>query len=166
MGQEREKKFLVKSDAWRRDAFGEYIHQGYLSTDKHRTVRVRIKGKGKAQEGILTIKGLKVGDTAPEYEYSIPLKDARELLKKLSLDYPIEKTRYKIKHGGVVWEVDEFHGKNKGLVLAEVELAPRQKLKGKPEWAGKEVTRDPRYFNSYLSNRPFTTWATKGNKNL
>ncbi len=154
MGQERELKFLVISDAWRQGAQGKRYTQGYLSTDKNRTVRVRVV----EDTAFLTIKGLKTGDTASEYEYRIPLKDAKEMLENLCLHHQIEKTRYRVKYGGYVWEVDEFHGDNTGLVLVEVELQPGDELPDKPEWVGKEITQDPGYFNANLSQNPFSKW--------
>lgn len=108
--------------------------------------------------GVITIKGTKVKDTAPEYEYNIPFKDAQEMLNTMCLKYPIEKTRYRVRVLDHVWEIDEFLGLNKGLVLAEVELKPGEKVPDKPKWAGKNVTTDPKYFNSSLSKHPYTTW--------
>ena len=154
MGKERELKFLVVSNEWKQSSQGNRYLQGYLSADKNRTVRVRIV----EDSAFLTIKGLKVGDTAPEYEYLIPVEDANEMLKTLCLNHPIEKTRYRVPHGDLIWEVDEFHGKNQGLVLAEIELQPGQEVNDKPEWVGEEVTKDPRYFNSSLAQNPYTTW--------
>lgn len=154
MGTETERKFLVRSSAWKEGASGTLYRQGYLSTEKARTVRVRIAG----DRGYLTIKGAAEGISRPEYEYEIPLADANELLDQLCLRPMIEKTRYRVEHGGLVWEVDEFAGENQGLVVAEVELETPDQLVRLPEWAGEEVTHDPRYLNANLVKSPFSTW--------
>ena len=154
MATEIERKFLVVSDAWRAGAQGKLYRQGYLSTHKERTVRVRIAG----DKAFLTIKGLSVGASRAEYEYAIPVKDAAEMLDNLCEKPLIEKTRYKIEHGGFTWEIDEFDGVNKGLIVAEVELPSEDTVFTKPAWVGDDVTEDRRYFNSNLIAKPFTTW--------
>lgn len=151
---EIERKFLVVSDAWRHGARGVSLRQGYLCTDPDRTVRVRLQG----DEGRLTIKGRRRGAEAPEFEYAIPAADAARLLD-LCAAPPIEKTRYRVPHAGVVWEVDEFHGPNAGLVVAEVELERADQPIVPPSWIGREVTDDPGYSNARLSERPFSTWS-------
>lgn len=154
MAQEIERKFLVSSDAWRELASGTNYRQGYLSTVKERTVRVRTID----DKGYLTIKGITVGATRAEYEYEIPADEANELLDNLCERPLIEKTRYKISHGGLTWEVDEFAGNNQGLIVAEVELTAEDQEVALPDWAGEEVTGDPRYFNSNLIANPYSTW--------
>ncbi|MCC6559373.1 MAG: CYTH domain-containing protein [Polyangiaceae bacterium] len=154
MAHEIERKFLVKGEAWRALAPGVLYRQGYLSSVKERTVRVRIAG-GK---GFLTIKGVSRGVTRTEFEYSIPVEDASAMLDDLCERPLIEKTRHAIKHGAHTWEVDEFHGDNAGLVIAEVELASADEQPEIPEWVGEEVSSDPRYFNSNLAKRPFRSW--------
>ena len=155
MGREIERKFLLRDDGWRLLAEGVAYRQGYLSVDTGRVVRVRIAG----ERGFLTIKGAAVGSVRPEYEYEIPLADARELLDTLCLRPQIEKTRYRVAAHGLVWEVDEFHGDNRGLVLAEVELeAPDQPVE-LPDWVGEEVTHDPRYSNAALTVNPYCRWG-------
>jgi CYTH domain-containing protein len=154
MGKEIERKFLVKDNSWRGQAPGKRYRQGYLSTVKERTVRVRIAG----DEGFLTIKGITVGASRSEYEYEIPVADANEMLDKLCERPLIEKTRYRISHAGLVWEVDEFEGENRGLITAEVELKDEHQAVTLPDWIGQEVTGDPRYFNANLVAKPFTTW--------
>jgi CYTH domain-containing protein len=154
MGKEIERKFLVTSDAWRAGAKGTLYRQGYLSTHKERTVRVRIAG----EQAFLTIKGLTVGTTRAEFEYPIPVADAAQLLDNLCEKPLIEKTRFKVEHAGLVWEIDEFEGVNQGLVVAEVELASETQRFDKPSWAGADVSDDKRYFNSNLIAKPFTTW--------
>ncbi|WP_337868474.1 CYTH domain-containing protein [Meiothermus sp.] len=154
MGTETERKFLVKSLAWKKGAVGTPYRQGYLCRQEERTVRVRIAG----DEAHLTIKGQALGITRLEYEYPIPLAEARELLDRLCIKPLIEKTRYRVEFCGRVWEVDEFMGENRGLVVAEVELeSPDQPLE-LPDWAGEEVTHDPRYLNANLVEHPFSRW--------
>lgn len=152
MAIEIERKFLVVGDAWR-EANAVFYSQGYLSSDKARTVRVRIAG----EQAFLTIKGVTQGMSRAEFEYEIPLADARELL--LMCEQPlIEKYRRKITYAGFVWEVDEFLGENQGLVVAEIELPSENTSFTKPEWVGEEVTADLRYFNSNLARLPFKQW--------
>ncbi len=152
MAIEIERKFLVTGDAWR-DATATYYSQGYLNRAKERTVRVRIAG----EEAFLTIKGKSAGASRAEFEYPIPLWDARELLG-LCEQPLIEKYRRKILFEGFIWEVDEFLGENLGLVVAEVELPSEDTSFTLPEWVGEEVTSDARYFNSNLSSMPFSRW--------
>lgn len=154
MGKEIERKFLLKGDAWRDLAQGTMYRQGYLNSAKERTVRVRTVG----DKAFLTIKGITVGATRAEYEYEIPFADCNALLDNLAEKPLIEKKRYKIKQGEFVWEIDEFFGDNKGLIVAEVELTSEDQVFPKPEWVGDEVTGDPRYFNSNLIKHPFTKW--------
>lgn len=152
---EIERKFLVKSE-FRHLATAEYkICQGYLVTDPQRTVRVRIKG----DKGYLTIKGASTADGLSRFEWEkeIAVCEA-EMLLKLCLPGAIEKTRYIIPFGGQTFEVDEFFGENAGLVMAEVELKSATQQVSLPEWLGQEVTGDKRYYNSYLSQRPFSKW--------
>ena len=154
MAKEIERKFLVLGDGWKRGITGVSYRQGYLSTVKERTVRVRTVG----DRGFLTIKGVTVGVTRSEFEYSIPTADADALLNDLCEKPLIEKTRYKIQHAGLTWEIDEFFGENQGLVVAEVELKDEHQAIDRPTWVGKEVSGDPRYFNSNLIKTPFTQW--------
>ncbi|WP_299426602.1 CYTH domain-containing protein [uncultured Meiothermus sp.] len=154
MGTETERKFLVRPSDWKKGAVGMVYRQGYLSTDKARTVRVRVAG----EMGYLTIKGMAEGITRLEYEYPIPPTDASELLDQLCLRPLIEKTRYRIEVHGRVWEVDEFAGENQGLVVAEVELESPDHPLELPDWVGEEVTHDPRYLNASLVENPFSTW--------
>lgn len=154
MGHEIERKFLVKSYAWKAGAKGAVHRQGYLSSVEERIVRVRVvEGKG-----ILTIKGPTQGITRAEFEYGIPVADAELLLDRLCERPLIEKIRYRVPFGGLVFEVDEFVGENAGLVVAEVELEDEAREIELPDWIGEEVSGDPRYFNSALVRRPFTKW--------
>ncbi len=154
MAKEIERKFLVTGEDWRAMARGTRYRQGYLSTVKERTVRVRTID----DKGFLTVKGVSVGATRSEYEYEIPAADADEMLDDLCEKPIIEKNRYKIPIGDVTWEVDEFLGVNDGLIVAEVELRSEDQSFPKPDWIGDEVTGDPRYFNANLIARPFSTW--------
>jgi CYTH domain-containing protein len=154
MPTEIERKFLVLNDSWRGDSAGVGIAQGYLSQDPDRTVRVRMAG----EKAWITIKGRTQGISRAEFEYEIPPGEARELLE-LCLPSVIDKTRYLVRHGGHVWEVDVFHGENDGLTVAEVELSSEVDMPEMPAWLGAEVSDDRRYFNSQLARYPFTRWA-------
>jgi adenylate cyclase len=156
MAAEIERKFLVRADWWRGDSVGVRIAQGYLTRDVDRTVRVRIGG----ENAWITIKGRNEGITRQEFEYKIPLEDARELLG-LCLPGVIDKTRHIIGHAGYVWEVDEFHGENQGLVVAEVELENAEISPELPPWIGDEVSGDARYYNSSLAVKPFKGWSNR-----
>lgn len=150
---EIERKYLVRDTSILDDAVGVPYRQGYIAAEGA-TVRVRIAG----EQGYLTIKGRSTGISRAEFEYRIPLVDAREMLDTLCLKEQIEKTRYRIDHAGHTWEVDVFHGANSGLLLAEIELTDAAQTPPLPPWIGKEVSTDPRYYNSYLAAHPFTTW--------
>ncbi|HEV7855639.1 MAG TPA: CYTH domain-containing protein [Herminiimonas sp.] len=154
MSVEIERKFLVLGDEWKSLGQGTSIRQGYLSTQPDRVVRVRIEDA----MATLTIKGRSVGATRGEWEYPISLQDADELLTTLCERPLIEKTRTRIKHDGMVWEVDEFFGENLGLIVAELELQSEDQRFAKPDWVGEEVTHDARYFNANLLKHPFTAW--------
>jgi adenylate cyclase len=153
---EIERKFLVTSTSFKEEAFTQNrIKQGYLSSVPERTVRVRIKG----DKGFLTIKGITndTGLSRFEWEKEIPIEEAEALLL-LCESGVIDKTRFEIKKGKHIFEVDEFYGENEGLVMAEIELASENESFEKPIWLGQEVTNDKRYYNSYLSNNPFKKW--------
>ena len=151
---EIERKFLVRSDDWREGAQGGTICQGYLNSAKERTVRVRISG----DKAFLTIKGPAINLTRSEFEYAIPVTHANQMLDDLCERPLLKKTRFKVLHDGKTWEVDEFHGDNDGLVVAEIELDSEDETINHPEWLGAEVTEDPKYFNSSLISKPFSTW--------
>ncbi|WP_395051031.1 CYTH domain-containing protein [Flavobacterium sp.] len=153
---EIERKFLTTSDAFKKEAFAKNrITQGYLSSIPERTVRVRIKG----DKGFLTIKGAsnESGITRFEWEKEIPVNEAQKLLL-LCEKGVIDKIRFEVKVGTHLFEVDEFYGENEGLIVAEIELGSENETFEKPFWLGKEVTNDTRYYNSYLSNNPFSKW--------
>lgn len=154
MGIEIERKFLVASDGWRGAVSSSTpFSQGYLSRDPARTVRVRIAG----ERAFLTIKGATTGATRAEFEYAVPLADARELLALC--DGPVaEKVRHLCVVEGMTWEVDEFLGANAGLVVAEIELEHEAQRFPRPAWLGQEVTGDARYVNANLAVRPYSSW--------
>ena len=153
MGKEIERKYLVKSNEWKNLAQGVVYRQGYIATVGKQTVRVRIAGN----QGYLTIKGENIGTTRSEFEYPIPVKDAAEMLDTLCDRPLIEKTRYKIPIGDLIWEVDEFTGENKGLVIAEVELQSENQVIELPQWIDRQVS-DPKYYNSSLAKYPYSQW--------
>jgi CYTH domain-containing protein len=154
MGVEIERKFLVEGDEWRAGSTGTEYRQGYLSTVKERTVRIRTMG-GRA---VLTVKGITVGATRAEFEYDIPFGDAEQMLDELCERPLIEKTRHLIEYRGLTWEVDEFDGANAGLLIAEVELDEDGQTVELPSWVGDEVTEDPRYYNANLIAHPYREW--------
>lgn len=159
MAQEIERKFLVEDDSYRQEAYSHSrIVQGYISSARGRTVRVRIRdGKG-----YLTIKGPsnESGTSRYEWEKEITLSEAEELMK-LCEPGIIDKTRYLVRSGSHVFEVDEFYGENQGLVVAEVELNTEDESFKKPHFIGKEVTGDVRYYNSFLMKTPFLSWKNE-----
>jgi CYTH domain-containing protein len=157
MGIEIERKFLVTSQEWRDMADGIDYRQGYLSTVKERTVRVRTVG----ERGYITVKGITVGARRSEFEYEIPRRDADSMLDYLCERPLIFKTRYTVPHRGHIWEIDDFHLENAGLVVAEVELTDPDEWFAKPSWIGDEVTSDPRYFNANLIAHPFCDWEAE-----
>jgi len=156
MGTEIERKFLLRDDSWRTGAQGTLYRQGYLSSTPGRTVRVRVAG----QEAWLTIKGPMEGLVRAEYEYPLPLGDAIVLLANLCEPALIEKTRYEVTFSGDRWEIDEFHGANEGLVVAELELERADQSFQAPRWLGAEVSDNPMYFNSRLAKYPYKLWKT------
>lgn len=157
--REVERKFLVTSDIFKVQAFDQVrIVQGFLNRDPERTVRIRIRGEA----GFLTIKGKSQdgGVSRFEWEKEIPVLEAYRLLK-ICESGTIEKVRYLVDGGSHVFEVDVFHGENKGLIVAEVELEAANEEFQKPEWLGEEVTGMNRYYNSELSKNPFKRWKKK-----
>ena len=156
MSKEIERKFLVKNLDWKSQAKGTLYRQGYLNSEKERTVRVRTID----EKSFITVKGITTGVTRMEFEYEIPFADATQMLDNLVEKPIIEKYRYKLAQDGLVWEIDEFLGDNEGLVVAEVELADAQQALVRPDWLGEEVSSDPRYFNNNLVANPYKNWRT------
>jgi CYTH domain-containing protein len=153
MALEIERKFLLKEGAWRNEK-GTMYRQGYLNSAKESTVRVRIID----DKGYLTVKGISRGAVRVEYEYEIPVAEAKAMLDDLCEKPLIEKMRYKIAFNGLVWEADEFFGENQGLLMAEVELESENQEFTKPDWIGEEVTDDPKYYNANLIYHPYSKW--------
>jgi len=160
MSLEIERKFLLRGEAWRALGAGVPYRQGYLSTVPGRSVRVRLV----RDKGFLTIKGIAVGATRAEYEYEIPAGEAGEMLDNLCERPLIEKTRYRVEHHGLIWDIDEFDGDNAGLIVAEVELEKEDQAIVLPDWVGKEVTGDPRYYNASLIANPYTQWSVSSSQ--
>lgn len=155
MALEIERKFLVTSDAWRNQATrSEDYQQGYLNDLNTCSIRVRIAG----ERAYLNIKSARLGIMRHEYEYAIPLVDAQEMLGNLCIGSIVEKTRFFVPFGGLVWEVDVFSGDNAGLVVAEVELESEDARFDLPPWVGEEVSHDPRYYNVNLVTLPYKDW--------
>ena len=154
MAREIERKFLVTADSYRELAQGTHYRQGYLNSQKERVVRIRTID----DQGFITVKGITKGATRLEYEYEISVSDANEMLNELCEQPIIEKHRYKIPMDGFVWEIDEFHGENEGLTVAEIELESEDQEYPKPDWIGEEVTGDARYYNSNLIANPYKNW--------
>lgn len=153
---EIERKFLVTSEAFKEVSFTQNrIKQGYLSSVPERTVRVRVKGN----KGFLTIKGIsnESGMSRFEWEKEIPVDEAEKLLLLCEAGV-IDKTRFEVRTGNHIIEIDEFYGENEGLIMAEIELKSETDSFEKPIWLGTEVTNDKRYYNAYLSNNPFKNW--------
>ncbi|WP_417290460.1 CYTH domain-containing protein [Corallibacter sp.] len=154
--EEIERKFLVKSSAFKDEAFkNTRIIQGFLNTHPARTVRVRLKG----DKGFLTVKGLSSNDGLSRFEWEKEIaEDEAKSLLELCEEGVIDKIRYEVSYGDHIFEVDEFFGENKGLVIAEVELNHTTEVFKKPLWLGNEVTGHTKYYNSQLSKNPFKQW--------
>jgi adenylate cyclase len=155
MPKEIERKFLINHAKWEQveKPIGDFYRQGYLLTDPSKTIRIRLTDTN----AFLTIKGLSVGATRPEFEYEIPMQDAKELLDSFAVS-ELSKVRYKIKFKGKIWEVDEFLGDNLGLIIVEIELKSENEAFDLPDWIDKEVTGEQKYYNSNLTIVPFKDW--------
>ena len=154
MAIEIERKFLVKEKPFSIAKRSLKINQGYIINEKSKVIRVREKG----DDYFLTIKGNNIGISRLEYDFPISKEDAKELIFHFCKTTVIEKTRHYIEHKGHTWEVDEFHGKNNGLIVAEIELESEDEKFEKPDWVGEEVTQDDRYYNMNLAIHPYTSW--------
>ncbi|WP_445758052.1 CYTH domain-containing protein [Polaribacter sp.] len=156
MSLEIERKFLVKNDAFKKVSFQQkIIKQGYLNSDKNRTVRIRISD----HQGFITVKGVSnaSGATRFEWEKEIDVTEATEMLSLCETTI-IDKNRFMVESGKHIFEIDEFYGDNQGLIIAEIELNSENETFEKPTWLGEEVTGNAKYYNSYLSKFPFSTW--------
>lgn len=155
MAVEIERKFLVQNDDWRSHVYEQReIRQGYLANNDRCSVRVRISN----QSANINVKSMTLGVSRAEYEYSIPVEEAHELLDTLCQKPLIEKIRYLVKYADKVWEIDEFAGDNQGLIVAEVELESEGELFKLPAWIGSEVSSLERYYNMRLTHYPFKDW--------
>jgi adenylate cyclase len=155
MPKEIERKFLINHAKWEQveKPIGDFYRQGYLLTDPSKTIRVRLTNTS----AFLTIKGLSVGATRPEFEYEIPMQDAKELLDGFAVS-ELSKVRYKINFKDKLWEIDEFLGDNSGLIVAEIELKSENEAFDLPDWIDREVTGEQKYYNSNLTIVPFKDW--------
>jgi adenylate cyclase len=155
MAVEIERKFLVVNDLWREQVISSSdIQQAYISNQANATVRIRIY----SNKALLTIKGPTKGISRDEFEYSIPVEDAQQMLDLRQTGVVIQKTRHKVRCGEHVWDLDIFYGENEGLNMAEVELTSESEQFQMPEWVGEEVTGDRRYANSHLAEEPYRSW--------
>lgn len=156
MATEIERKFLVIGNDWKRKRRGTPIRQAYLARNSRIALRVRLYGS----KSYLSLKARRSGISRDEFEYEISRRDGLHLLRLSTLPV-IEKVRYLIRYDGMHWEVDAFGGKNKGLVIAEVELDRQNQRIELPSWVGLEVSHEPRYFNMNLARKPFSQWSQK-----
>ena len=155
MASEIERKFLVVNDSWRSATTHSIrMRQGYLFGGYERSVRVRTENN----RAYINIKSSDDGIHRLEYEYEIPFQDAGEILDRIALRPLIEKTRYIVEHEGFEWEIDVFEGENAGLVVAEVELPSADVRPPLPDWTGREISDDLRYYNVSLQKHPYGTW--------
>ena len=154
MGMEIERKFLIDISKIQTLENGTHIKQGYIQTADQTVVRIRIK----EQNAYLTIKGENEGIKRLEFEYSIPLADAHQMIDEVCSKNVIDKTRYELKIENHIWEIDIFHGQNDGLIVAEVELENENEDICFPNWVIEEVTNDAKYYNSNLITHPYLKW--------
>lgn len=156
MALEIEHKFLVNNEEWKEQVRDSVDYQqGYLSSDKKRSIRVRISDN----KAWLNIKSATIGTSRQEYEYEIPLEEGQEIIESLCEKPIIEKTRYFVPYQQHLWEVDVFNGDNEGLIVAEVELSEVGEGFAKPSWLGKEVTEELKYYNNSLCKNPYKDWS-------
>lgn len=163
MPYEIERKFLIHKNKLPDDLpKGYFIKQAYIKTQNNSTVRIRTRD----DEAMITLKGPKQNITRLEFEHKIPYDEAVEIIHELCDDAFIEKTRVYINYQGHEWEIDFFHGKNKGLIVAEIELENEDEVFEKPDWVGEEVTYEPRFRNSRLLYNPFCDWPEEQQMSL
>ena len=156
MGTEIERKFLIINNNWKNLPSEQTDYtQGYFTTNEKCSIRIRVAG----DVANINIKSATLGIYRSEYDYPIPVKDAREILDDLCIHPLIEKTRYKIQYDNHTWEVDVFSGENEGLIVAEIELDSVDEEFTKPDWIGEEVSDDPRYYNVCLVGKPYKSWS-------
>ncbi len=156
MAREIERKFLLSHDGWRRHvARSVEMRQGYMSSSPEASVRVRIAGP----DAYLNFKSATLGVSRHEFEYPIPRGDAEEMLALFCGERCLDKTRHYVPLAGHVWEIDEFHGANAGLIVAEIELETEHEQFERPDWVGMEVSSDRRYYNVCLIDHPYARWS-------
>ena len=155
MGIEIERKFLIKHIPLNRVKYSHHIKQGYIVNDSQKVIRVRKK----ENQYYLTIKGNTIGISRSEFEYTIPKNDAENLFDQFCLSGTIEKTRHYVENKDHLWEIDEFHGRNDGLIVAEIELDSEDEFFDIPNWVDQEVTSEKKYYNMNLLKNPYITWA-------
>jgi len=155
MAQEIERKFLVIDDSWKNTVDREvHIIQGYLANTDRGSIRIRVS----ADKAHLNIKSMTLDVSRTEYDYPIPLEDARNLIRNFCMQPVIEKQRHYVEVDRHLWEIDVFEKENRGLVIAEIELSDPGETFTKPHWAGTEVSHDPRYYNVCLVQHPYQEW--------
>jgi adenylate cyclase len=155
MGTEIERKFLLSTEDWRGQVSqSQSMVQGYLADGERCSVRVRIAG----DQASLNLKGMTIGASRSEFEYPLSIDDGRYMLEHYCPDRQVEKVRHIVDFGGKRWEIDEFGGRNRGLVVAEIELDSEQEQFLRPPWLGEEVTGEPRYYNLMLADEPYQSW--------
>ena len=155
MAREVERKFLLANESWRTEVTRSVpMRQGYLAGSARASIRVRIAGT----EAHLNIKSARLGVERDEFEYPLPIDDAEKILSTLAVGPLLAKTRHYLRHADHVWEIDEFHAENAGLIVAEIELDEPDEGFARPSWLGREVSDDPRYYNVNLVTHPYSRW--------
>lgn len=163
MAIEIERKFLLKNNGWKKQVVSStQFKQGYLNDTEEKdkaksSVRVRIEG----EKANINIKSMTLSVSRQEYEYAIPVKDAEKMLNDLCIKPLVEKTRHIVLYEGHKWEIDVFEGENKGLIVAEIELADETEIFKKPDWLGEEVSEQEQYYNVCLVKNPYSTWTNR-----
>jgi adenylate cyclase len=154
MGVEIERKYLIKNSDWKNRVIEKIeIKQGYLNSNIERTVRIRLNNI----KAFITIKGKTINTSRQEFEYEIPYEEGNSLINMCESPI-IEKTRFIVQEDNGIWEIDEFKGENQGLIVAEIELKHENQKFKVPQWIGKEVSNDSRYYNSSLIHKPYKNW--------
>ena len=155
MAIEIEHKFLLANNRWRSKVIRSTRYkQGYLASNSSVSIRIRISDT----EAWINIKQAVIGNQRDEYEYTIPLSEAEEIINNLCQKPLIDKTRHLVPYQQHTWEIDEFYGDNHGLIVAEIELSANDEVFEKPDWLGKEVTLEHKYYNNQLAKKPFLSW--------
>jgi len=155
MAREIERKFLLRDDSWRSQiTHSTLMRQGYLTSSPGVSIRVRVAGS----EAFLNLKSATLGISRHEFEYPVPLADAEQMLALFCGERCLDKTRHYLPQPPHTWEIDEFHGANAGLVVAEIELTSETDSFARPAWLGEEVSAERRYYNVCLIDQPYASW--------